>query len=51
MSAAVQTHLLRKEFGLGWFRGRVLALEGLEMEVKKGEVFGLDRMAVEKVRR
>ena len=41
MSAAVQTHLLRKEFGLGWFRGRVLALEGLEMEVKKGEVFGL----------
>jgi len=41
VSAAVQTHLLRKEFGLGWFRGRVLALEGLEMEVKKGEVFGL----------
>ena len=41
MSVAVQTHLLRKEFGLGWFRGRVLALEGLEMEVKKGEVFGL----------
>ena len=41
MSAAVQTHLLRKEFGLGWFRGRLLALEGLEMEVKKGEVFGL----------
>ena len=41
MSAAVQTHLLRKEFGLGWFRGRVLALEGLEMEGKKGEVFGL----------
>jgi len=26
---------------MGWFRGRVLALEGLEMEVKKGEVFGL----------
>jgi ABC-2 type transport system ATP-binding protein len=41
VSAAVQTHLLRKEFGLGWFRGRLLALEGLEMEVKKGEVFGL----------
>jgi len=41
VSAAVHTHLLRKEFGLGWFRGRVLALEGLEMEVKKGEVFGL----------
>jgi ABC-2 type transport system ATP-binding protein len=26
---------------MGWFRGRVLALEGLEMEVQKGEVFGL----------
>ncbi|MFA9197648.1 MAG: ABC transporter ATP-binding protein [Aliarcobacter sp.] len=41
MSPAVHTHLLRKEFAMGWFRGRVLALEGLEMEVKKGEVFGL----------
>ena len=26
---------------MGWFRGRVLAVEGLEMEVKPGEVFGL----------
>ncbi len=26
---------------MGWFRGRVLALEGLEMEVQRGEVFGL----------
>ena len=22
---------------MGWFRGRVLALEGLEMEVQKGD--------------
>ena len=26
---------------MGWFRGRVLALEGLDMEVHRGEVFGL----------
>ena len=26
---------------MGWFRGRVLALEGLDMEVQRGEVFGL----------
>ena len=41
MSAAVQTVGLRKEFSMGWFRGRVLALEGLDMEVHRGEVFGL----------
>lgn len=41
MSAAVRTERLRKEFPMGWFRGRVLALEGLDMEVKRGEVFGL----------
>ena len=41
MSAAVQTVGLRKEFSVGWFRGRVLALEGLDMEVHRGEVFGL----------
>jgi ABC-2 type transport system ATP-binding protein len=41
MTAAVQTRGLRKEFAMGWFRGRVLAVEGLEMEVKPGEVFGL----------
>jgi len=41
MTAAVQTRGLRKEFSIGWFRGRVLAVEGLEMEVKPGEVFGL----------
>ena len=41
MSAAVQTLGLRKEFSMGWFRGRVLALEGLDMEVHRGEVFGL----------
>ena len=41
MTAAVRTRGLRKEFAMGWFRGRVLALEGLEMEVKPGEVFGL----------
>ena len=41
MSLAVQTRKLRKEFPLGWFRGRLLAVEGLDMEVKKGEVFGL----------
>jgi len=41
MTAAVRTRGLRKEFAMGWFRGRVLAVEGLEMEVKPGEVFGL----------
>jgi len=41
VSAAVQTVGLRKEFSMGWFRGRVLALEGLDMEVHRGEVFGL----------
>lgn len=41
MSAAVRTERLRKEFPMGWFRGRVLALEGLDMEVQRGEVFGL----------
>jgi len=41
MTAAVQARGLRKEFSIGWFRGRVLAVEGLEMEVKPGEVFGL----------
>lgn len=41
MSAAVLTRSLRKEFKLGWGRGRVLAVEGLDLEVKRGEVFGL----------
>jgi len=41
MTAAVRTRGLRKEFAMGWFRGRVLAVEGLGMEVKPGEVFGL----------
>jgi ABC-2 type transport system ATP-binding protein len=41
MNPAVKTEGLRKEFGLGWFRGRLLAVEGLDMEVQKGEVFGL----------
>ena len=41
MSAAVLTQSLRKEFHLGWGRGRVLAVEGLDLEVKRGEVFGL----------
>lgn len=41
MSTAVSTQALRKEFNLGWGRGRVLALEGLDLEVKRGEVFGL----------
>lgn len=41
MSAAVLTQSLRKEFKLGWGRGRVLAVEGLDLEVRRGEVFGL----------
>ena len=41
MTSAVQTKGLRKEFALGWFRGRLLAVEGLDMEVRRGEVFGL----------
>jgi ABC-2 type transport system ATP-binding protein len=41
MSAAILTQSLRKEFKLGWGRGRVLAVEGLDLEVKRGEVFGL----------
>lgn len=41
MSAAVRTQALRKEFKLGWGRGRVLAVESLDLEVRRGEVFGL----------
>jgi len=41
MNLAVKTQGLRKEFALGWFGGRLLAVEGLDMEVKRGEVFGL----------
>jgi len=41
MSAAVLTQSLRKEFKLGWGRGLLLAVEGLDLEVKRGEVFGL----------
>jgi len=41
VNSAVRTDGLRKEFPMGWFRGRVLALEGLDMEVQRGEVFGL----------
>ena len=41
MTASVVTQSLRKEFPLGWGRGRVLALEGLDLVVKRGEVFGL----------
>ena len=41
MNAAVWTRALRKEFNLGWGRGRVLAVEGLDLEVRRGEVFGL----------
>jgi len=41
MSPAVVTQQLRKEFSLGWGRGRVLAVEGLDLEVRRGEVFGL----------
>lgn len=41
MNPAVFTRGLRKEFNLGWGRGRVLAVEGLDLEVKSGEVFGL----------
>lgn len=41
MKPAVLTRALRKEFKLGWGRGRVLALEGLDLEVQRGEVFGL----------
>lgn len=41
MSPAVLTQSLRKEFKLGWGRGRILALEGLDLEVGRGEVFGL----------
>jgi len=38
---AVSTQSLRKEFALGWGRGRVLAVEGLDLEIQRGEVFGL----------
>ena len=41
MIPAVRTSGLRKEFRLGWGRGRVLALSGLDLEVGRGEVFGL----------
>jgi len=41
MTPAVLALSLRKEFPLGWGRGRVLAVHGLDLEVKRGEVFGL----------
>lgn len=41
MTTAVSTQSLRKEFTLGWGRGRVLAVEGLDLEIQRGEVFGL----------
>ena len=41
MRTAVSTQSLRKEFSLGWGRGRVLAVEGLDLEIQRGEVFGL----------
>ncbi|MHB8174836.1 MAG: ATP-binding cassette domain-containing protein, partial [Nitrospirota bacterium] len=36
----IRTEDLKMEFRVGFMRRRVLALKGLTMEVKKGEVFG-----------
>lgn len=38
---AVEISGLRKEFSLRWMRGRLVAVEGLDLVVPEGEVFGL----------
>ena len=41
MMDAIRTENLSKKYNLGWGRGRLLALEGLNLRVREGEVYGL----------
>ncbi len=41
MDAPISIKGLTKRYPLHWRRGRVLALSGLDLEVRRGEVFGL----------
>jgi ABC-2 type transport system ATP-binding protein len=38
---AIRTENLTKRYNLGWGRGRLLALDGLNLRVREGEVYGL----------
>ena len=38
---AIRTENLTKKYGLGWRKGRVLALDQLNLRVREGEVYGL----------
>ena len=38
---AIRTENLTKRYRLGWGRGRLLALDGLNLHVHEGEVYGL----------
>ena len=38
---AIRTEKLSKKYRLGWKRGQLLALEGLDLAVRPGEVYGL----------
>ncbi len=41
MMDAIRTENLTKKYNLGWGRGRLLALDGLNLRVCEGEVYGL----------
>ena len=38
---AIRTEQLTKKYGLGWRKGRLLALDKLNLRVREGEVYGL----------
>lgn len=38
---AIRTENLTKKYGLGWGKGRLLALDQLNLKVREGEVYGL----------
>ncbi len=38
---AIRTENLTKKYRLGWRKGRLLALDGLNLQVREGEVYGL----------
>ena len=41
MMNAICTENLTKKYALGWRQGRLLALDGLNLQVHEGEVYGL----------
>ena len=38
---AIRTENLTKKYALGWRRGKLLALDGLNLRIREGEVYGL----------